>query len=139
MGLTVVAVIMRYVFNAPILGAHDVSRVSLVLVVYPAMAYCGWTGGHVALDLVSYILKGRALRCADGVIQLSCAILFLYVTWQTLWRGLDAFKHGEASNLIEIPYASFFFVIAIGSGLYALVLIADVAKALSGGPGANKQ
>lgn len=139
MGLTVVAVIMRYLFNAPILGAHDISRVSLVLVVYPAMAYCGWTGGHVALDLISYVLKGRALRWADSIIQASCAILFVYITWQTIWRGLDAFKHGEASNLIEIPHAPFFFVIAIGSGLYALVLFIDGVKAARGGLGAKEQ
>ena len=138
MGLTVLAVIMRYVFNSPILGAQDLSQVSLVLVVFPAMAYCGWTGGHVALDLISSVLKPQALRWTDSAIQTACGILFVYLTWQTWLRGLDAFKYGEATNLIEIPRSPFFFIISIGSGLYALVLFVRAVQTARGRPGAKK-
>ncbi|MDH3446017.1 MAG: TRAP transporter small permease, partial [Deltaproteobacteria bacterium] len=65
MALTIVAVVMRYVFNAPLLGAQDLSEVSLILVVFPAMAYCGWTGGHVALDLISSVFTVEKLRWSD--------------------------------------------------------------------------
>ena len=37
MFLTVIAVVMRYVFNAPLLGAQDVSELSLVAVVFLAL------------------------------------------------------------------------------------------------------
>ena len=54
--LTVVAVVMRYVFNAPILGAQDISELSLAVVVFLGIPYCGWTGGHVAVDLISTVV-----------------------------------------------------------------------------------
>lgn len=139
MGLTVVAVIMRYVFNAPILGSQDLSEMSLVLVVFPAMAYCGWTGGHVALDLIGAVLKPRGLRWSDCLVQLVCGVLVSYVAWQTWMRGLDSYKYGEASNLIEIPRSPFFFIIAIGFGLYALVLFVQAIKTARGQPHASKQ
>lgn len=139
MALTVLAVIMRYVFNAPILGAQDLSQVSLVLVVFPAMAYCGWTGGHVALDLIAAVLKPRVLRWSDSLVQLVCGVLFSYVTWQTWTRGLDAYKYGEASNLIAIPRSPFFFTIAISSGLYTLVLFIQAIKMARGKPRSSKQ
>lgn len=139
MGLTVVAVIMRYVFNGPILGSQDLCEVSLVLVVFPAMAYCGWTGGHVALDLIGAVLKPRVLRWSDSLVQLVCGVLFSYVTWQTWTRGLDAYKYGEASNLIAIPRSPFFFTIAISSGLYTLVLFIQAIKMARGKPRSSKQ
>ncbi len=132
MGLTVVAVVMRYVFRSPILGAQDISQLSLVLVVYPALAYCGWTGGHVALDLASTILTGGALRWTDILIRTASGLLFLYIAWVTLIRGLDALQYGEASNLIGIPYYPFFFIIALGSLAYALVLFLHAMQAARG-------
>lgn len=139
MGLTVVSVIMRYAFNAPILGGQDLSEVSLILVVFPAMAYCGWTGGHVALDLISAVLKPHTLRWTDSLVQAVSGVLFFYITWQTWERGLDAYKYGEASNLIEIPRSPFFFIIAIGSGLYSLVLFIRAIKAARGQLHPNEQ
>lgn len=132
MGLTVVAVIMRYLFNAPVLGAHDLSEVSLVLVVFPAMAYCGWTGGHVALDLISSILTPAKLRWAESLIQFICGCLFLHLVWVSFWRALDALSYGDATNLIEIPHWPFFFVISFSSGIYALVLFVRAVKAARG-------
>lgn len=139
MGLTVVAVIMRYLFNAPILGAQDLSQVSLIVVVFPAMAYCGWTGGHVALDLIGTVLKADALRWTEGIVQAVCALLFLYITWQTWKRATDALQYGDATNLIEIPHWPFFLVIAAGSALYALVLFIHAIKASRGRSGATER
>jgi len=130
MGLTIVAVIMRYVFNAPLLGAHDLAEVSLILVVFPAMAYCGWTGGHVALDLISSFLSPQKLRWSESFIQIICGCLFLYLAWVSSWRGLDALEYGDATNLIEIPHWPFFFVISLGAGIYALVLFIQAVKAV---------
>jgi TRAP-type C4-dicarboxylate transport system permease small subunit len=134
MGLTVIAVIMRYIFRAPILGAQDISQLSLVLVVFPAMAYCGWTGAHVALDLASSILNPSGLRWTDSLIRMTSGLLFLYVAWVTMVRGFDAFKHAEATNVIGIPYHPFFFVIALSSLTYAIVLFVQAVDSARGIP-----
>ena len=134
MGLTVVAVITRYLFNAPILGAQDLSELSLIVVVYPAMAYCGWTGGHVALDLLSSILKPPVLRWTDFMIRMACAVLFLGIAWQTVIRGLDALEYGEASNLIQVPHFPFFLIVAFGSAVFALVFLVEALYAARGLP-----
>ena len=139
MGLTVVAVAMRYVFNAPILGAQDISELSLVLVVFLALAYCGWTGGHVAVDLISMFLKPEILRWTDSLVRAISGLLFVYVTWQTMRQGLDALEFGEASNLVEIPHFPFILVVAFGSAVYALVLFVQAVRVACGLPDVKMQ
>lgn len=139
MGLTVVAVVMRYVFNAPILGAQDISELSLVLVVFFALAHCGWTGGHVAVDLIGTVLKPETLRWTDSLVRAISGLLFVYVTWQTVRQGLDALEFGEASNLVEIPHFPFFLVVAFGSAVYALVLFVQAVRVARGLPDMKMQ
>lgn len=139
MGLTVVAVVMRYVFNAPILGAQDISELSLVLVVFFALAYCGWTGGHIAVDLIGMVLKPGILRWTDTLVRAISGLLFVTVTWQTMRQGLDAFEFEEASNLVEIPHFPFFLVVAFCSAVYALVLFVQAVRAARGIPDVKMQ
>jgi len=139
MGLTVVAVVMRYVFNAPILGAQDISELSLVLVVFFALAHCGWTGGHVAVDLIGTVLKPKTLRWTDTLVRAISGLLFVYVAWQTMRQGLDAFEFGEASNLVEIPHFPFILVVAFGSTVYALVLFVQAVRVARGLPDMKMQ
>ncbi len=139
MGLTVVAVVMRYVFNAPILGAQDISELSLVLVVFLALAHCGWTGGHVAVDLISMFLKPENLRWTDSLVRAISGLLFVIVAWQTMRQGLDALEFGEASNLVEILHFPFFLVVAFGSAVYALVLFVQAVRVARGLPDMKMQ
>ena len=122
MVLTVVAVTLRK-FNNPILGTQDLSESGLIMVVFFAMAYSGWTGGHIAVDLIGAVVKGRALEMMDAVVRFVCGLFFVVVASQSLSQGLDALEFGDGFNLLDIPHFPFYFVIAFGSLIYALVLL----------------
>ena len=132
MGLTVVAVVMRYVFAAPILGAQDISEMGLVLVAFLGLAYSGWTGAHIAVALIGTVVRPAALRGIDAVMRTLGAALLAVVAWQALRQGLDALDYGEATNLIEIPHFPFFLVVAFGAAVYALVLVIQAVRAVRG-------
>lgn len=129
--LTVVAVMVRK-FNFPITGTQDLSEAGLTVVVFFAMAYSGWTGGHIAVDLISGVLKGLALRILDTVVRFFSGAFFIIVAWQSIRQGMDAFEHGDGFNLIALPHYPFFFVVAFGSGLYALVLLVLTLRSARG-------
>lgn len=133
MALTVVAVTVRK-FNFPIVGTQDLSEAGLTVVVFFAMAYSGWTGGHIAVDLIGGVLKGAALRALDTVVRLCCGVFFVVVTWQSARQGLDALEFGDGFNMIDIPHYPFFFTVAFGSGLYALVLFVLAVRSACGLP-----
>lgn len=133
MVLTVVAVSLRK-FNNPILGTQDLSESGLTIVVFFAMAYSGWTGGHIAVDLIGSVVRGRALDILDTVVRLVCGLFFLVVAWQSIRQGLDALEFGDGFNLLAIPHYPFFFIIAFGSATYALVLFLLALRSAYGLP-----
>ncbi len=122
MALTVVAVTLRK-FNDPILGTQDLSEAGLIVVVFSAMAYSGWTGGHIAVDLIGNFVSGRRLALIDSAVRIACGLFLLVVAWQSLHQGLDALAFGDGFNLLDIPHYPFYFVIAFGSFTFALVLV----------------
>ena len=122
MVLTVVAVTLRK-FNNPILGTQDLSESGLTIVVFFAMAYSGWTGGHIAVDLIGGVVKGRALDIMDTVVRTVCGLFFFVVAWQSVLQGLDALEYGDGFNLLAIPHYPFYFLIAFGSAVFAIVLL----------------
>ncbi len=130
--LTVYAVIMRYVFNSPPLWVLDYARVGLVIVTFMGLAYCGWTGGHIAVDFIGAFAPPIVLKISDTIIRLTCAVLIALMAWQGLQQGLDALEMGEGTNEVEIPLFPFFLVVAIGCGAYAIVLIAQALRAARG-------
>lgn len=132
MFLTVYAVIMRYVFNAPILWALDVARVGLVVLVFFGLAYCGLTGGHIAVDFLGIFAPPRIVQISDVVIRSICFVLIALMAWQAMQQGLDAIEMGEGTNELEIPLFPFFAVVAFGSVAYCIVLIIQVARAVRG-------
>ena len=132
MFLTVYAVVMRYVFNAPILWALDVARVGLVVLVFFGLAYCGLTGGHIAVDFLSVFVPPCIVQISDVVIRSICVVLIGTMAWQAVLQGLDAIEMGEGTNELEIPLFPFFAVVAVGSVTYCIVLIIQVARAVRG-------
>lgn len=133
MVLTVVAVTLRK-FNNPILGTQDLSESGLTVVVFFAMAYSGWTGGHIAVDLIGGAVKGRALDFLDAVVRTVSGLFFFVVAWQSIIQGLDALEFGDGFNLLAIPHYPFYFLIAFGSAVFAVVLLLLALRSAFGLP-----
>ncbi|MHA1536774.1 MAG: TRAP transporter small permease [Alphaproteobacteria bacterium] len=124
---TVFAAMMRYLFNAPIEGALDYSQMALVVVVFLAIAYCGRSGGHVAVDLFVEMLGPGPARRIEVVIKLISAAVFAVLAWQSHRAALGAIEFLEATDTKNIPHAPFLWIIALVSLLYCLVLVLEAA------------
>jgi hypothetical protein len=61
-------------------------------------------------------------------------VFFVIVAWQSVRQGLDALEFGDGFNLVAIPHYPFFFVVAFGSGLYALILFVLATRSACGLP-----
>jgi TRAP-type C4-dicarboxylate transport system permease small subunit len=106
MAYTVLDVVMRYCFNNPFSSSLEVTEFAMSAIVFLGIAYCGWLGGHVAVDIFERTFVG--------------ALLFIAIAWLTMDEAI-ATMH-RVSNMLRWPHYPFQFVVAFGSAMYAIVL-----------------
>ena len=131
--LTVADVTLRKFFE-PIEGAQDISESGLIVVVFLSIAYSGWTGGHIAVDLIGGVIKGRALQFLDVGVRVFCGFFFVVVAWQSTIQGLDALEFGDGFNVLPIPHYPFYFAISFGSLVFSVVLFVLAWRSARGLP-----
>lgn len=121
--LTCADVFLRYVFNAPIEGSFDVTQMLMVVIVFFALAYCGWTGGHVVVDLLREVLPPRLLVALSVLVNAIGFVVMVTITWQALVTASDFMRTGETPMTVLIPKYPFVIVTAFGASIYAVVLL----------------
>lgn len=118
--LTVVDVFMRYVFNAPITGATEVSELMMVIVVFPALAWIALERSHIKVDLLLSRWP-RQIRLFVEMITLLFALgTFAIITWQSF---LESGKVKEATSLLEVPESPFHWIMTLGFAMLCLAII----------------
>lgn len=137
MALVCYSVFMRRVFNDPPLGGGDLASVSLVPVVFLGFAYCGWTGGHIAVDVISSLNRPNVTRWTDVIVRLLSSMLLGVMTWRCIVLFMDASESAEATELIEIPHSPFVGIMVIGSAVFTITFLVMAIRAWRGQPDAN--
>jgi len=132
MGLTVVDVVMRYLFNSPIYGARDVAKLILLIMVALSVAYSARTGGQISIEVFSSMMGPAMLRGIEVFVRGVASAMLTVLTWRLWHSGQSAGRFGEASMALQIPFKPFYFILAVGMLLYAVVLIAEIPLYLRG-------
>ena len=80
---TVADVILRYLFNAPFRSVFEFTEFTMALIVFLAIPYTGWTGGHIAVDVFERWLNRPSLRFLPALLAFMGAILFAVIAYRT--------------------------------------------------------
>ena len=130
---TVADVILRYIFNQPFSGSIEVTEFAMSAIVFLGIAYCGWTGGHVAVDILERPLENPRLRFIPILLTLVSAALFALIAWLSAVEALTSMH--RVSNIVRWPHWPFQLSVAFGSAMYAIVLLIQSVRMLVGKPG----
>jgi TRAP-type C4-dicarboxylate transport system permease small subunit len=128
MGYTVLDVVLRYLFNRPFSGSLEITEFAMSLIVFLGIAYCGFTGGHVAVDILDRPLQSPKLRFVPVLLTLASAALFAAIAWLTAAEALTSMQ--RVSNMVRWPHWPFQMTVALGSGVYAVVLLVQTVELL---------
>ncbi len=127
---TVADVVMRF-FGRPIAGSFEVigwlSAVSLAL----ALGYTQAHRGHVAMTLVTDLLRGRSAAFLDALNSLAALVLFGLVAWVLVRYGQTLQESGSLSETLKALVYPWVYVVAAGFVSLALTLLLDALIALA--------
>jgi TRAP-type transport system small permease protein len=137
---TVADVVLRYVFNRPFSGSIEVTEFAMSAIVFLGIAYCGWVGGHVAVDILERPLEDPRLRFVGVTLTFISGLLFVAIAWLTFDEALGTMS--RVSNMMRWPHYPFQFIVALGSAMYAVVLFIQCVRLLrrneQGGEGGSQ-
>lgn len=127
---TVIDVFLRYVFNAPFRSVLEFTEFMMALIVFLGIAYCGWTGGHISVDVFAKWLDRPGLKFLPAVLAFVGAALFALIAYRSTLETIATID--QFSNLLRWPHYPFRFTVAFGSLMLAIVLFLQGAFALRG-------
>lgn len=128
--LTFCDVILRYLFNRPILGSMELTEFMMVILVTFGLAYCAFHKGHIRVDIVLMHTSRRANRVLDIITYGLATIFFIFVTWQSFLNAKTVMADKLLSIGLYIPIFIFVFVLAIGMVLLILVFMRDTLASI---------
>ena len=129
---TVIDVILRYAFNAPFSGSVEFTEFAMALIVFLAIAYTGWTGGHISVDLLEKALDRPSLRLLPAIIAFAGGLLFALIAYLSTRETIATID--QTSNMLIWPHYPFRLTVAFGAAMFAVVLFVQGARALGRRP-----
>ncbi|MDQ0314209.1 TRAP transporter small permease [Amorphus orientalis] len=123
--LTVVDVIGRYLFTAPVPGAFEATEVMLVLIVFVGMPIVTGRQEHVSV-LLFYDRAPAALVPVLRILsRVLTAVALGVAAWLLYEKGVELAAYGDTTVLLRIPLAPVAYAMA------ALSAVATVVAAIA--------
>ena len=123
-------VVMRWIFNAPILAVDDLNRYNIAIVIASFFPLC-LVGKH----LVTIRFLGRALGVRSHLwLEVFGASITLFAmvlySWQFILFALRVTENGLASGVLEVPQWPWWWVVAAVVFIAAMVQVGVLVHAV---------
>lgn len=122
MGFIFVSVVMRYVFNRPLLGQVELIEIMMAVVVFSAIAYAQLTKSHVTMDIVVNRLSARPRLILEGSANLISIALFCLIVYCSILNTLNTVS---TTPIFAIPLRYMRLLVPFGSILLTIMLLRD--------------
>ena len=119
-GVTAIDVVGRYLLNAPLAGAFELTELMLGALVFAALPLVSRLGGHVEVDLLVAVLPGPLTRALGAVAAALSALVLGYFAWRLVVLAADQWQEGARSVSLGVPYWPFAVFGALACLLSAL-------------------
>jgi TRAP-type C4-dicarboxylate transport system permease small subunit len=101
--LTFVDVIGRYGFHHSIFGAAEIVEHLMMITVFAGLAFISARNEHITVSLLDLVIArhfAAAQRWASIAISVGCTLL---ITWQMFEHGLDLWRSGKRTAVLDLP------------------------------------
>ncbi len=124
--LAVTNVLGRWMFNLPIDGYIDWVEQSMAFMAFLGIAYTQRLGGHIRMDIVVGMLKGRALWCVELISTTVMFFLSVILVYGSYLHFLRAYQIGDSSLDIDLPTWPAKLVVPVALSILSLRLLLQI-------------
>ena len=128
----VVDLVSRLAFGRPLSGMIELQTYMLVFMAFFSIAYTMLKNQHVSVDLLTSVMSAQTNSTLQSIFSIWGTFLFGAMSWLSATRAAEAFRRDEISDIIQMPFWILYAVVAIGTLLLALTLLAALFTHLSG-------
>ena len=132
---TVLDVLMRWIFNRPIVGLNDTHSLFTALVISSCFPLCIYKGGNITIRFMGSLFGKRAKNILDVFGSLLTLIIFALMGWQ-LWLYADQLaEDGATTWVLSWPISPWWRIVTVIIILcvpVALMTIIQFAKSALG-------
>ena len=123
MGMTVVSVVGRYLFNAPVPGDYEITELAIGIAVFAFFPYCHITNANIVVELFTGRMPERFKAALDAAHNFTFAVVAGLITWRLFIGAMRKFNDSETTVFLGIPVHWAYFSALLGAGLLTMVCV----------------
>lgn len=121
--ITFIDVAGRQIWNAPLLGAVELTEIGLSLMTFLLLPIVCIQQEHISVDLIDSV-AGRFLNTIRNILtSVIGATVFGIISWRMWILGDRALSYNDATISLQIPLAPLFYGLAVLSAVVVLVFV----------------
>ncbi len=132
-GLTVVDVVGRYWFSAPVIGAFEVTQLMLGALVFSALPLTTKRREHVEVDMIYGMVPPVMQSLMTGISGFVSTLVLAVLSWRLAAQAERLMEDGAITNALNIPFAPLAWFAAATALLSAAYTFVQLKKAFRRG------
>jgi TRAP-type transport system small permease protein len=130
LGWTVVHIVGRAAFGAPVRGTVELTEIAVVALVYLGLARAERDDAHITVDLLFVKLGYRAQLIMRVVAGLIGAGVVAVLTWRLYLFSGQLDSGGYTTGILRIPLGPVALVGVVGATVFGLAILSNVAVSI---------
>lgn len=126
--VTVVDVVGRYLFNAPLTGAFELTQVLLGALVFAALPLTTRRGEHVEVDLLVHVLPDRIQDVLGIFAGFVSGVVLLAFAWRLWIVAAEQMEIGARTSSLGIPTVIVAILGVVSCVASAMIAVARARK-----------
>ena len=131
MALILVNILMRKIFNLPIMGTYELVGLLTATGLGFALANCEIKNGNVSMSLFTDKMPKKIQGIIGIIINLLSLCLWAVVVFRLFLYGSSSFRSGWVSSTSSIPIYPFIFILGLNILCLCLVLLLKLANSVN--------